>query len=281
MFYTDGSNAKDFIENDIGLLKNEYEEYYNALIQSELNPVNILLCSSLTTEKYNAFEKILLIYEDRIVVLKKVNGSISKYNIEYNDINYIVIEGLPKPVCLNIYYKEEGRERVFFDPFAEEIMNRLVKELRKLIIQGGGLNEAVKLFEYNSEEPVYIGKTLTTEALFKNQISVCELYQRRVYDRYWSIFRKIITQTHYSIISNNEMVVFKEKYEPMDDKDICGDLIFIPLNSVKSVSLEATEKGMVLRYTFCCKKTFELFYQNEKTDELLKAMSYINGVIQA
>ncbi len=281
MFYTDGSNAKDFIENDIGLLKNEYEEYYNALIQSELNPVNILLCSSLTTEKHNAFEKILLIYEDRIVVLKKVNGSISKYNIEYNDINYIVIEGLPKPVCLNIYYKEEGRERVFFDSFAEEIMNRLVKELRKLIIQGGGLNEAVKLFEYNSEEPVYIGQTLTTEALFKNQISVCELYQRRVYDRYWSIFRKIITQTHYSIVSNNEMVVFKEKYEPMDDKDICGDLIFIPLNSVKNVSLEATEKGMVLRYTFCCKKTFELFYQNEKTDELLKAMSYINGVIQA
>ncbi len=281
MFYTDGSNAKDFIENDIGLLKNEYEEYYNALIQSELNPVNILLCSSLTTEKHNAFEKILLIYEDRIVVLKKVNGSISKYNIEYNDINYIVIEGLPKPVCLNIYYREEGRERVFFDPFAEEIMNRLVKELRKLIIQGGGLNEAVKLFEYNSEEPVYIGQTLTTEALFKNQISVCELYQRRVYDRYWSIFRKIITQTHYSIVSNNEMVVFKEKYEPMDDKDICGDLIFIPLNSVKNVSLEATEKGMVLRYTFCCKKTFELFYQNEKTDELLKAMSYINGVIQA
>ncbi len=281
MFYTDGSNAKDFIENDIELLKSEYEEYYNILTQAELSPVNIIMCSSLTTERHNAFEKIILIYENRIVVLKKVNGSISKYNIEYNDINYIVIEGLPKPVCLNIYYKEEGRERIFFDSFAEEIMNKLVKELRKLVIHGRGTVEAVKLFEYNNEEPLYIGKTLTTEALFKNQISVCELYQRRVYDRYWSIFRKIITQTHYSVVSNNEMVVFKEKYEPMDDKDICGDLIFIPLNSVKNVSLESTDKGMVLKYMFSTMKTFELFYQNEKTDELLKAMSYINGVIQA
>ncbi len=281
MYYTDGSNAKDFIENDIGLLKNEYEEYYNTLIQAELSPINILLCSSLTNEKHSAFEKILLIYEDKIVVLKKVNGSISKYNIEYNDINYIVIEGLPKPVCLNIYYKEEGREKIFFDPFAEQAMKSLVMELRKLIIQDGGLNETVKLFEHNSDESEYIGKALISEALLKNQISVCELYQRRVYDRYWSIFRKIITQTHYSIISNNEMVVFKEKYEPMDDKDICGDLIFIPLNSVKNVSIESTEKGMVLKYMFCCKKTFELFYQNEKTNELLKAMSFINGVIQA
>lgn len=133
--------------------------------------------------------------------------------------------------------------------------------------------------EYASYEPEYIGKVLTTEALFKHQISVLELYQRRVYDRYWSIFRKIITQTHYSIVSNNEIVVFKEKYEPMDDKDICGDLIFIPLNSVKSVSLESTDKGMLMKYMFSTKKTFELFYQNEKTDELLKAMSYINGVI--
>ncbi|AEY67992.1 hypothetical protein [Clostridium sp. BNL1100] len=281
MFYTDGSNAKDFIENDIELLKNEYEEYYNILMQAELSPVNIIMCSSLTNEKHNAFEKFLLIYENRIVILKKVNGSISKYTIEYNEINYIVIEGLPKPVCLNIYYREEGRERIFFDSFAEEIMNRLVKEMREFIIQGRGPADAVKLGEYTSHEPAYVGKVLTTEALFKNQISVLELYQRRVYDRYWSIFRKIITQTHYSIVSNNEIVVFKEKYEPMDEKDICGDLIFIPLNSVKSVSLESTEKGMVLKYMFCTKKTFELFYQNEKTDELLKAMSFINGVIQA
>ncbi len=281
MFYTDGSNAKDFIENDIELLKSEYEEYYNILIQGELSPINILMCSSLTNEKNNAFEKFLLLYEDRIIVLKKVNGNISKHAIEYNDINYIVIEGLPKPVCLNLYYKEEGRERIFFDSFAEEIMNRLVKELRKLIIHGRATEEAVNLFENNSDERDYIGKALTTQALFKNQVSVCELYQKRVYDRYWSIFRKVSTQTHYSIVSNSEMVVFKEKFEPMDDKDICGDLIFIPLTSVKNVSLESTDKGMVLKYMFYTTKTFELFYQNEKTDELLKAMSYINGVIQA
>lgn len=110
MFCTDGSNAKDFIENDIELLKNEYEEYYDTLLQAELSPVNIIICSSLTNDKHSVFEKILLLYENKIVVLKKVNGRISKYSIEYNDINYIVIEGLPKPVCLNIYYKEEGRE---------------------------------------------------------------------------------------------------------------------------------------------------------------------------
>ncbi len=281
MFYTDGSNAKDFIENDIELLKNEYEEYYSTLTQNELSPVNIILCSSLTNDTDNGFEKILLIYEDRIVVLEKGNGSISKYNIGYNDVNYIVIEGLPRPGCLSIYYKEEGRERIFFDPFAEEIVNRLVEELRKLIIQDGDSNKEGRLSEYNAGELWYMGKVLTTEALFKDQTVVCELYQKRVYDRYWSIFRKTITQTHYSIVSNNEMVVFKEKYEPMDDKDICGDLIFIPLNSIKNVSLESTDKGMVLKYMFCCKKAFELFYQNEKTDELLKAMSFINGVIQA
>lgn len=281
MFYTDGSNAKDFIENDIELLKSEYEEYYNILIQAELSPINILMCSSLTNEKNNAFEKFLLLYEDRIIVLKKVNGNISKHAIEYNDINYIVIEGLPKPGCLNLYYKEEGRERIFFDSFAEEIMDRLVKELRKLIIHGRVTEETVNLFENNSDEREYIGKALTTQALFKNQVSVCELYQKRVYDRYWSIFRKVSTQTHYSIVSNSEMVVFKEKFEPVDDKDICGDLIFIPLTSVKNVSLESTDKGMVLKYMFYTTKTFELFYQNEKTDELLKAMSYINGVIQA
>ncbi|EGD48323.1 hypothetical protein Cpap_2475 [Ruminiclostridium papyrosolvens DSM 2782] len=281
MFYTDGSNAKDFIENDIELLKSEYEEYYNILIQGELSPINILMCSTLTNEKNNAFEKFLLLYKDRIIVLKKVNGNISKHAIEYNDINYIVIEGLPKPVCLNLYYKEEGRERIFFDSFAEEIMDRLVKELRKLIIHGRVTEETVNLFENNSDEREYIGKALTTQALFKNQVSVCELYQKRVYDRYWSIFRKVSTQTHYSIVSNSEMVVFKEKFEPMDDKDICGDLIFIPLTSVKNVSLESTDKGMVLKYMFYTTKTFELFYQNEKTDELLKAMSYINGVIQA
>lgn len=281
MFYTDGSNAKDFIENDIELLKSEYEEYYNILIQGELSPINILMCSSLTNEKNNAFEKFLLLYEDRIIVLKKVNGNISKHAIEYNDINYIVIEGLPKPVCLNLYYKEEGRERIFFDSFAEEIMDRLVKELRKLIIHGRVTEETADLFENNSDEREYIGKALTTQALFKNQVSVCELYQKRVYDRYWSIFRKVSTQTHYSIVSNSEMVVFKEKFEPVDDKDICGDLIFIPLTSVKNVSLESTDKGMVLKYMFYTTKTFELFYQNEKTDELLKAMSYINGVIQA
>ncbi len=281
MFYTDGSNAKDFIENDIELLKSEYEEYYNILIQGELSPINILMCSSLTNEKNNAFEKFLLLYEDRIIVLKKVNGNISKHAIEYNDINYIVIEGLPKPVCLNLYYKEEGRERIFFDSFAEEIMDRLVKELRKLIIHGRVTEETVNLVENNSDEREYIGKALTTQALFKNQVSVCELYQKRVYDRYWSIFRKVSTQTHYSIVSNSEMVVFKEKFEPVDDKDICGDLIFIPLTSVKNVSLESTDKGMVLKYMFYTTKTFELFYQNEKTDELLKAMSYINGVIQA
>ena len=281
MFYTDGSNAKDFIENDIELLKNEYEEYYSTLTQNELSPVNIILCSSLTNDTDNGFEKILLIYEDRIVVLEKGNGSISKYNIGYNDVNYIVIEGLPRPGCLSIYYKEEGRERIFFDPFAEEIVNRLVKELRKLIIQDGDSNKEGRLSEYNAGEPWYMGKVLTTATLFKDQTVVCELYQKRVYGRYWSIFRKTITQTHYSIVSNNEMVVFKEKYEPMDDKDICGDLIFIPLNSIKNVSLESTDKGMVLKYMFCCKKTFELIYQNEKTDELLKAMSFINGVIQA
>lgn len=281
MFYTDGSNAKDFIENDIELLKSEYEEYYNILIQAELSPINILMCSSLTNEKNNAFEKFLLLYEDRIIVLKKVNGNISKHAIEHSDINYIVIEGLPKPVCLNLYYKEEGRERIFFDSFAEEIMDRLVKELRKLIIHGRVTEETVNLFENNSDEREYIGKALTTQALFKNQVSVCELYQKRVYDRYWSIFRKVSTQTHYSIVSNSEMVVFKEKFEPVDDKDICGDLIFIPLSSVKNVSLESTDKGMVLKYMFYTTKTFELFYQNEKTDELLKAMSYINGVIQA
>ncbi|ACL77512.1 hypothetical protein [Ruminiclostridium cellulolyticum] len=281
MFYTDGSNAKDFINNDIELLKNEYEEYFNSLMQTELSPVHILLCSSLTHQKNNAYEKILLIYEDRIVVLKKVNQSITKYTIRYSDINYIVLEGLPRPVGLNIHYNEEDREEVFFDPFAEEIMDRLVKELRKLIIQENSFKEVFDLCEQNIDESWYMGKVLTAEALFKNQTSVCELYQKRVYDRYWSIFRKIITQTHYSIVSNNEIIVFKENYEPMDDKDICGDLIFVPLNSIKRVSLESIEKGMVLKYMFFNAKTFELFYQSEKTDELLKAMSFINGVIQA
>jgi hypothetical protein len=123
----------------------------------------------------------------------------------------------------------------------------------------------------------YIGKVLTTEALFKHKYCI-RIYQGESMTDTGQ-YSGNHSQTHYTIVSNNEIVVFKEKYEPMDDKDICGDLIFIPLNSVKSVSLESTDKGMLMKYMFSTKKTFELFYQNEKTDELLKAMSYINGVI--
>ncbi|HEX2925981.1 MAG TPA: hypothetical protein VHP38_06950 [Ruminiclostridium sp.] len=282
MFYTGRPDLRNFIAEDIGFLKNEYGDYYGSLLQEERSPLSILLCSALVAEKHNSFEKILLIYTDRIIVLKKVNGVISKYPIEYGNINYIVMEGLPHPGCLIIHFSEEGREKIFFDSFAEDAIKRLAVDLRKMIAPGSGpCNEAGRSIENMEDKSAYIGKTLAFEALFENQTCMCSLSQRRVYERYWSIFRKIVTQTHYSIVSTNEVLVFMEKYEPTDEKDICGDLIFIPLNSVKKVSLEATERGMIMKYKFNTLKTFELFYQNERTEELLQAMSFINGAIQS
>lgn len=281
MFYTGSSNAKKCIPNDKDFFKTEYEEYYNSLSQEELSPLNILACSALTNDKHNAFEKILLIYVDKIIVLKKVNGSISKYPIEYGDINYIVMVGHPHPVCMTIQYKKEGREKIYFDDFAEEVVNSMVNDLRRHVAGNKTCNKVVKSYSINEDESDYIGKTLADGSLFENQKCICNLEQKRVYDRYWSIFRKVTTQTHYSVVSNDEIVIFIEKYEPCDEKDICGDLVYISLKSLKRVSLETTERGMIMKYMFKSKKIFELYYQNERTDELLKAMAFMNGVIQS
>jgi hypothetical protein len=287
MGYTERSDTTGWMANSIEALRTEYEEYYSSLIDEELQPQNIILCSALTAEKYDTFEKVLLIYSDKIIVLKKVNGCISKHKVENSNINCVTLDGLPSPGSITIHYKNEGREKIFFDPMAMDVIKILVNGLRKNIIQSNyQINEIFtqdkvtsnKSISYESE---YIGTTLAVQAMLEDQTKVCILSQRRVYDRYWSIFRKVITQTHYTIVCSNEIIIFLEKYEPRDANDICGDLIFIPVSSVKSVSLEAAEKGMIMKYMFYSDKTFELFYDNERTDELLKVMSYINGVIQA
>jgi hypothetical protein len=271
--------------NNIEILKNEYAHYYNGLRADELQPYKIILGSTLVFNKNDIIDKVILLYESRLIILKNINGSVTKHIIEYTDINYIINEGIPNPSCIIIEYGSDGKEEIHYDSKALSIANSLLSDLRnftvaKVEVENVKNNENISGETFsNLKEIKYMGYSFAEKALLDKGVIICSLNQRRVYDRAWWVFRKTVTQNHFTIICNNEIVIFLEKCNPKRQWSISGDLIFIPLKTLKCTSIEATGKGMIMRYLFNSGKKYELFYENQRTDELLKIMSFLNGSI--
>jgi len=267
---------------DLEMIKNEYASYYSCLRADELQPSKIIIGSNLTIKKNDAGEKVILLYQSRLIILKNINESVTKHIIEYSDINYIINEGMPNPSCLIIEYGSDGKEEILYDSKAYSIVNSLLSDLRSFTVAnpkvGAVENISDDVFS-ELKENKYIGASIAKKALLDNNVIICSLKQRRIYDRVWWILRKAVTQNHFTIICNNEIVIFLEKCNTKRQWFTSGDLIFIPIKTLKCTSIEVTGKGMIMRYLFHSDRKYELFYENERTDELLKIMAFINGRI--
>lgn len=262
-------------------LKNEFPQYYKQLDEIELQPVKIILCSGLISRKDDTLEKILLVYSDRYVIIKSINKSIYKYIIEYKDIDYILKEGVPYPGSIVIEYKSDARERIFYDEKSSEVIDLLLLELRKNIAGLAKINYETDpgLSFSDMEEKKYPGAAIVRNALLNPSYAVCSLFQKKLNNRFGLLFRKTLTETHFTVVCKGEVIIFREKGRKMNGSGIWGDLLHIPLGAVRNVSIEATGEGMILRYLFNSNRKLEIFYENERTDQLLKIMSYINGLI--
>ncbi len=267
---------------DIKTLKSKFPQYYKYLYGDELQPNKIVLCSNLILKKDDTLEKILLVYKDRFIIIKSINGNITKYIIEYKDIDYIVSEGMPNPSGIAVEYRTDARERIFYDAEGMEIVNTLLLELRKNInmavniIQREGIPE---LAFSDMEAKKYAGAVIANNALLDKASAVCSIKQKRIYTRVGYLFRRTLTQTHFTIVCKREIVIFREKGKARTGDSVSGDLMYIPLGAIKNVSIEATGKGMILKYLFNSNRKLELYYENERTDQLLKLMSYLNGQV--
>ncbi len=268
---------------DMGILRREFPQYYSYLGVDELQPRKIILCSNLIIKKDDALEKIIFIYRDRLVILKYINGNISKYTLEYSDIDYVVKEGVPEPYCITIEYKSELKERIFYDRIAYATVDSLLYELRSSLadhVSSGVENSQAEFAFSDLEENKYPGAAIAKAAVIDRSSVICSLKQKRVYDRLGLIFRKTVTYTHFTVVCKKELLIFFEKSSSRHEHTVSGDLIHISINALKNISIEATGTGMLLKYQFNSGRKMQLFYENERTDQLLKIMSYINGLIQ-
>lgn len=279
MEYVSKSGDTDTIIDNIEMLRKDYTHYYNSLSIDELEPCKVVICSYL--HKNELHEDILLLYSSNLIILKKLISKVSKKIIQYTDINYIISEGMPDPFCITIHYNLNEEEKLYFEPGKNDIINSLLFDLRRLVALKieddiGEIESNISL--YDLEKDKYIGATITKDVLMKEQSVICSIKQRTIYSHGWSILRKIISKTHYTVLCNDEIVIFLERTNSKSQQNNIGDLIFIPIKALKCTSIEATGKGMIMRYQFSDSK-YELFYENEQTDDLLKIMSYINGKI--
>jgi hypothetical protein len=281
MEYISKPDYIDTIIDDIEILKKDYFNYYNCLCADELQPCKIINCVNLVIKKNYPRDKMILFYTDRLIVLKYVNDRISKNTILYSGINYIVYGGVPYLSRLTIYYNYNEKEKISFDSSSNDIVNFLLSDLRKSISQRGEIAEPENVsIIADFAENKQIGALIARKAMINEQSVLACIKQKKVYDRGWSVRRKLLTQAHCSILSNSEVVVLLQNSRSKKEKDINGDLVFIPIQALKSTSIEATGKGMVMKYLFCSDMKYQLFYENERTDELLKIMSFLNGIIQ-
>ncbi len=266
----------------IEVLKNGFPKYYGCLSHDELQPYKIILCSSLIEKKEELLEKIILVYSTKLIIIKNINANISKYKLNYDDINYITLEGMPDPYCITIDYKYDLKERVFCNAEAFDLVYELIRDLRKKILNSISLEEREDYSDIafsDMEEKKYPGASIARASVLEQDSVLCSLKQRRIFDHPGLVFRKFITKTHFTVVCKKEIIIFFEKINSRINKNFSGDLIHIPLKALKNVSLEATGKGMILKFLFNTDKKLELFYDNDRTDQLLKIMSYINSMI--
>ncbi len=282
MISMDNYSAVEPLEGKIEVLKKGYIEYYNSLREDEFHPQKIIISSDLLVIENESLEKVILLYSNKLIILKRVDNNILKNILEYNDINYIVDEEISSSSCLTILYGTDREERIFYDSKGYSIAKALLYDLRKLIVSKAAILKGESKPNYklsDLEQSSYIGASIAKNAILDNSAIIGSLQQKRVYNYSWWILRKILTNTHVTIINENEVVVFIEKFNDKRKRNVSGDLFFIPIKALMSISIEATGKGMIMRYLFYSGRKFELFYQNEKTDELLKVMSFINGIL--
>lgn len=281
MISADRSNTTGPIIN-IEVLKNGFPKYYSCLSHDELQPYKIILCSGLIEKKEELLEKIILVYSTKLIIIKNINANISKYKLNYDDINYITLEGMPDPYCITIDYKYDLKERVFCNTEAFDLVYELIRDLRKKILNSISLEEREDYSDIafsDMEEKKYPGASIARTSVLEQDSVLCSLKQRRIFDHPGLVFRKFITKTHFTLVCKKEIIIFFEKINSRINHNFSGDLIHIPLKALKNVSLEATGKGMILKFLFNTDKKLELFYDNDRTDQLLKIMSYINSMI--
>ncbi len=267
---------------DIKILKNKFPQYYRCLGENELQPYKIVLCSNLIAHREELLEKIIMIYGTKLVIIKNINSNISKMNLDFADINYVVNEGQPNSYCITINYKNDLKERIFFDSNVNDLVKNLLVELRKKLIENTFINEREEYSEpafSDTEENIYAGALLAKDAVIDKTSVLCSLKQKKVYNHPGLLFNKVMTQSHFSVVCKKEIIIFMENNNSRPSHNITGDLIHIPLRALKNIALEATGKGMKMKYVFNSDQKLELFYENERTDQLLKIMSYINSMI--
>ncbi|EMS70303.1 hypothetical protein [Ruminiclostridium cellobioparum] len=267
---------------DIKILKDKFPQYYRCLGQDELQPHKIVLCSNLIANKDELLEKLIMIYSTKLVIIKIINGSISKMNLGFEDINYVVNEGQPNSYCISIDYRNGLKERIFFDSNVNELVNGLLVELRKKLIENTFITEKLDYSDIafsDTEENIYTGALLAKNAVIDKASVLCSLKQKKVYHHPGLLFNKVMTHAHFTIVCKQEIIIFMENDNSRPNHNITGDLIHIPLRALKNIALEATGKGMKMKYVFNTDKKMEIFYENERTDQLLKIMSYINSMI--
>ena len=280
MFSPDRSIATEPII-DIDSLKTYFPQYYSCLSEAELKPYKIILCSNLMLHREESLEKIILIYSSKLLIIKNINSNISKLKLTFEEINFVVNEGLPNSNCITIDYKSELMERIFYDSNVNDLVNGLLVELRKKLIENSFCQEEnYSDFAFSdAEENKYLGAAIAKAAILEKATIICSLKQKKVYNYPGLVFSKIMTPTHFTIMTRNEMVIFIERTTSRANHNFSGDLIHVPLRALKNVTLEATGKGMIMKYIFNSERKLKLFYENERTDQLLKIMSYINSLI--
>ncbi len=281
MVSSDGYIATEPIIN-INILKNAYPAYYNCLNEDELQPYKIILCSNLIGKREEFAEKIILLYNTEFIMFKNVNSKISKYKLLLEEINFLVNEGLPHSYCIAIDYRNALSERIYYDSEVNDLVSGLLNELRKKLIESTSIAERVDYSDLafsDMEFNKYPGAEFAKSGILDKNSVLCSLMQRKVYNHPGLVFSKVLTNAHFTVICKKEILVFMERSSTRVNHSISGDLIHIPLRALKNISIEATGKGMLLKYLFNSNRKLELFYENQSTDQLLKIMSYVNSMI--
>lgn len=162
MFPSDRSSATEPII-DIDSLKAYFPQYYSCLSEAELNPYKIILCSNLMLQREESFEKLILIYSSKLLIIKNLNNSISKLKLAFEEINFVVNEGLPNSKCITIDYKYEFVERIYYDSNVNDLVNGLLVELRKKLIENSFYAEEENYSDLafsDAEENKYLGAAI-------------------------------------------------------------------------------------------------------------------------
>ncbi len=267
---------------NIDILKASFPAYYNLLNQDELQPYKIILCSNLSGKKEEAAETIILLYNSEFIMLKNVTNGISKHKLLLEDVNFLVNEGVPHSYCIVIDYKHAQNERIYYDSKVNDLVRGILTEFRIKLLESMRIDERSACSELafsDMELNKYPGAAIAKSLILDENSVLCSLMQRKVHNHPGLLFSKVVTNTHFTVVCKREIIIFMERSSTRVSRDISGDLIHIPLRALRNISIEATGKGMLLKYLFNSNRKLELFYENQSTEQLLKIMSYVNSLI--